>query len=76
VPHHPASALVTTGAFRFSRNPVYTGLAVGYVGVAPWAGTWWPLTVAALCVLATDPAVAPPPAGTPGSGTRSPGQRH
>src|SRR5689334_18849006 len=27
VPHHPVTALLTSGAFRLSRNPMYTGLA-------------------------------------------------
>jgi deazaflavin-dependent oxidoreductase (nitroreductase family) len=60
VPHHPVSALVTTGAFRISRNPMYTGLAVGYVGAALWVGTCWPLPLAPLCVLATDRLVIRP----------------
>jgi deazaflavin-dependent oxidoreductase (nitroreductase family) len=60
VPHHPVSTLVTTGPFRVSRNPMYTGLAVGYVGAALWAGTWWPLPLAPVCVLATDRLVIRP----------------
>ncbi len=43
VPHHEVSALVTTGAYRFSRNPMYTGLALAYSGGALLAGSWWPL---------------------------------
>jgi protein-S-isoprenylcysteine O-methyltransferase Ste14 len=54
VPHHPVAALVTTGPFQVSRNPMYTGLVVTYLGAALWAGTWWPLPLAPLCVLATD----------------------
>lgn len=60
VPHHSAATLVTTGAFRVSRNPMYTGLAVGYVGAALWAGTFWPLPLAPLCMLATDRLVIRP----------------
>ena len=30
-----------------------TGHAVAYVGAAVWAGSWWPLTIPPLCVLAT-----------------------
>lgn len=43
VPHRPVAALVTTGAYRFTRNPMYTGLAIAYLGVALLAGSWWPL---------------------------------
>ena len=54
VPHHQVSTLLTNGPFRFSRNPMYTGLAVSYVGAALWAGSWWPLLVAPLPIRATD----------------------
>jgi protein-S-isoprenylcysteine O-methyltransferase Ste14 len=53
VPHHPVSTLVTRGPYRISRNPMYTGLAAAYVGAALWVGTWWPLIIAPLPVLAT-----------------------
>jgi len=53
VPQHPVSTLVTAGPYRISRNPMYTGLAAAYVGAALWVGTWWPLIIAPLPVLAT-----------------------
>jgi protein-S-isoprenylcysteine O-methyltransferase Ste14 len=60
VPHHPVATLVTTGPFRVSRNPMYTGLATAYLGAALWAGTWWPLPLTPLCLLATDRLVIRP----------------
>ena len=43
VPHHAVSVLLTTGAFRVSRNPMYAGIAIAYVGGALLTGSWWPL---------------------------------
>jgi protein-S-isoprenylcysteine O-methyltransferase Ste14 len=43
VPHHHVAALVTTGVYRFSRNPMYTGLAVAVGGASLLIGSWWPV---------------------------------
>ena len=32
-PHRPASALVTGGLYRFSRNPIYVGVTLVYLAV-------------------------------------------
>ena len=32
-PHHPSTALVTGGLYRFSRNPIYVGLTLLYLAV-------------------------------------------
>jgi len=37
-PWKPASALVTGGPFRLSRNPAYAGLALVHAGAALWLG--------------------------------------
>jgi protein-S-isoprenylcysteine O-methyltransferase Ste14 len=43
IPHQSASRLVVTGPYRFTRNPMYTGLTIAYIGVSGLLGTAWPL---------------------------------
>lgn len=45
VPHHGASQLVTNGPYRFTRNPMYTGLTIEYLGGAALVNSAWPLIV-------------------------------
>lgn len=52
VPHRPVATLLTSGAYRISRNPMYTGLAIAYLGATPLAGTWWPLLTWPLALIA------------------------
>jgi protein-S-isoprenylcysteine O-methyltransferase Ste14 len=42
-PNRPASTLVTHGPFRFSRNPMYLGLSLVYLGVTLLMNSIWPL---------------------------------
>jgi len=37
----PASSLQTTDVYGISRNPMYTGLAIAYLGISCLLGTWW-----------------------------------
>jgi protein-S-isoprenylcysteine O-methyltransferase Ste14 len=60
VPQHAVSALVTTGAYRISRNPMYAGLAIAYLGGALLAGSWWPLATFPLALLAVRDIVIGP----------------
>jgi protein-S-isoprenylcysteine O-methyltransferase Ste14 len=53
VPLTPSSALVTDGAFAFSRNPMYLGMTLVLIGLAwsldrPWPWLVPPLFVAVL----------------------------
>lgn len=64
-PHHRGAApaghtLVITGPYLISRNPMYAGHVVACVGAALWAGSWWPLIVLPLSVLATHRLVIVP----------------
>lgn len=46
VPHSTrARALVAAGPFRFTRNPMYLGLSIAYLGGALIANVAWPLAV-------------------------------
>ena len=42
-PDEPTRVLVETGPYRFSRNPIYLGMALTYAGVATFANALWPL---------------------------------
>lgn len=51
VPHHPVATLLTRGPYRLSRNPMYTGLAIAYLGLALLLGSWWPLALWPLVIV-------------------------
>ncbi len=42
-PDRPTTAIVDTGPYRFSRNPLYLSLLGLYLGITLAVGTWWPL---------------------------------
>jgi len=37
----PASSLQTAGIYRITRNPMYLGLAIVYLGLSCLIGNWW-----------------------------------
>lgn len=43
IPHYPATQVVSHGPYRFTRNPMYLGMALAYVGVAMILNWAWPL---------------------------------
>jgi protein-S-isoprenylcysteine O-methyltransferase Ste14 len=45
VPIRPATALVISGPYRFTRNPMYVGLAVLTVALGIFMNSWWPIVL-------------------------------
>jgi protein-S-isoprenylcysteine O-methyltransferase Ste14 len=41
IPNRPADTLVIRGPYRFTRNPMYAGLAVLTVSLGVLLDTWW-----------------------------------
>ena len=44
-PALPATAIVASGPFRFSRNPLYLALTLLYLGLTLAFNTWWGIVV-------------------------------
>jgi len=47
----PSTAVVTSGPYRFSRNPLYVGLAIVYLGLALAFDVWWGIVLLVLVLL-------------------------
>jgi protein-S-isoprenylcysteine O-methyltransferase Ste14 len=50
-PYRPTTHFVTTGPYRYTRNPDYIGQTLMYVGIAVVANSWWPLFLLPLVLL-------------------------
>lgn len=50
-PWKPTTALVVSGPYRFSRNPMYLGFTLIYAGVALLANSAWPFVLLPVVVL-------------------------
>jgi protein-S-isoprenylcysteine O-methyltransferase Ste14 len=43
LPVRPSTTLVVAGPYRFSRNPMYLGLALLTIASSLFLNTWWPI---------------------------------
>ena len=50
-PSLPSTTVVTSGPYRFSRNPLYVGLAAAYLGLTLALDTWWGIVLLALVLI-------------------------
>src|SRR4030095_8676641 len=53
-PGEPSTSLITVGPYRFTRNPIYLGMAVVLTGLALLLGSALPLVVVPVFVLVLD----------------------
>lgn len=42
-PYEPTHAIVSTGVYRFTRNPIYVGFLIVVIAAAFGANSWWVL---------------------------------
>jgi protein-S-isoprenylcysteine O-methyltransferase Ste14 len=54
IPFKPTTALVTSGPYRVTRNPMYVGMAALHIALAVAFGVIWALIVLPLVLIAVD----------------------
>ena len=53
-PWKPSTVLINEGPYRFSRNPIYLGFAITYVGLAIAMDSWVALILLVPCLFVID----------------------
>jgi protein-S-isoprenylcysteine O-methyltransferase Ste14 len=51
IPYKSTTAIVDTGPFAISRNPMYLSMTIGYVAISLFFNTAWPLLLLPLVLL-------------------------
>lgn len=59
LPHRPASRIVQTAHYRWTRNPMYISITALSAGVACVFNALWPLLLVAVSVVITDRFIIP-----------------
>lgn len=54
IPFKPSTALVVDGPYRFTRNPIYLGMAALYISLAVLLGLMWALLLLPIVIGAVD----------------------
>jgi len=54
IPFKPASSLQTNGIYSVSRNPMYVGLAIVYLGLTCLIGNWWNIILFPLLIFLVE----------------------